>query len=96
VKTIPLGLPVVPDVYITVATSVARTLAARAARAASSKSLPWLTICSSERSPLRSATAFEKTTTSRSSGSAASDGSTFATCSSSDASRIRAPEWRSM
>jgi len=92
----PLGFPVVPEVYITVATSVAFTAAARSARAASSNSAPWLTICSRESTPCRSAAAAENTTTSFRCGSAERDGRTFDTCSSSEASRIRAPQWRSM
>ena len=92
----PLGFPVVPEVYITVARSAAFTRAARAARSASSNSAPWLTIWSSERSPFRSAEACEKTTTSSSSGRPASDGSTFASWSSSETSSTRAPECRSM
>ncbi len=52
--------------------------------------------CSRERSPCRSAAARETTTTSFRSGRPGSDGSTLSTCSSSETTRMLAPEWRSM
>ena len=96
-KAMPFGRPVVPEVYMTVARSWLLTSAARVTRTTSSKAPPpWPTICSSERRPCRSAQPRETTTTSRSSGRLPSAGSTFASCSSSEATSTRAPEWRSM